>query len=83
MKKILPGLLAIAMLFFGCAVNKPIANDADELKAHPQPFKIFGIGNWSPGYSILTLTDSSHQYFTIKAPDDPNLKLGDIYRPQL
>ena len=83
MKKVLPGLLAITMLFWGCAVNKPIVTDMNELREHQQPFKVFGIGNWRPGYSILTLTDAGHQYFTVKAPDDPNLKIGDIYQPKL
>jgi len=83
MKKVLFMLASIAMLFASCAVNKPIANNVNEFNTHQQPFKIFSIGNWRPGYSILTLTDASHQYFTVKVPDNPSLKIGDTYNPQL
>ncbi|GAB3904435.1 hypothetical protein [Mucilaginibacter boryungensis] len=83
MKKVLLMLTAITMLFESCAVNKPITDDAAILNIHQQPYIVFGIGNWRPGYSILTLTDASHQYFTLKTVDNPSLKIGDVYQPQL
>jgi hypothetical protein len=83
MKKVLLLLPVIAMLFWGCGINKPIVTNNTELNNYKQPFKVFGIGNWRPGYSILTLTDASQQYFTIKTPETTSLKIGDVYQPPL
>ncbi len=64
-----------------CASQKPLIDNTALLKAHPQPYKIFGIGDWGPGYCIVTLYDADNQYFSITVPKKEALKIGDIYVP--
>jgi hypothetical protein len=82
MKKQFCILLFAATLSYSCSVNKQVIDNKSQIETYQQPYKVFGIGYWLPGYSILTLTDASHAYFTVKAARNDSLKIGDIYHPQ-
>jgi hypothetical protein len=85
MKKTLLVLSAIALniAVVGCSTSRPVIINSEILKSHQAPYKVFGLGNWSQGYSIITLTDANNQYFTIKAINVDLLKVGDEYKPTL
>ncbi len=77
MKKLLPLVL---ILLSSCAVIKPAAPDNRVvLEEHVAPIKIFGIGRYAANSIILTLVDAQNKYFTIEAPVDTNLKIGNVY----
>jgi hypothetical protein len=61
--------------------TRPAIDNSIALKDHQKPYKIFSIGYWKPGYSIITLRDARQEYFTIKTPKNDSLKVGDIYYP--
>lgn len=81
MKKSLLVLFILQVFFISCTATKPLVTDNDIFQDHQPPFKIFSIGNWKPGYCVLTLTDAKHQYITIKALQNDSLKIGDEYHP--
>ena len=83
MKKVILvlGFMSLVCLF-GCSASKPGINNDKILSSYQPPYKVFGIGYWKPGYSVLTLTDASHQYFVIKTVNIDSLKIGNEYRPQ-
>jgi hypothetical protein len=72
-------ILIACFLPLGCATRQEVVTDPSVFQSHPKPYKIFGIGYWSPGYMILTLIDANNQYFTIKANRDDKLKVGALY----
>lgn len=83
MKKLLRLLFAASLCSFGCSSTKPVIDNSAQFSGHPKPYKVFSIGYWQPGYTIITLTDAQNIYFTIKAPKNDTLKVGDIYTAQL
>lgn len=83
MKKVSPLLFIAPVLLFSCTASKPVVIDnASLFKAHQPPYKIFSIGNWQKGYSIVTLTDATHDYFTIKTVQNNTMKIGETYDPK-
>jgi hypothetical protein len=74
-------VLIFCLFFFGCSTTKTVVTEKSVINQHPQPIKVFGIGYWTPGYTILTLVDADKTYFTIKAKRNDLLKVGDVYRP--
>ena len=71
--------LITAICLFGCKSSRPLVSDAAVLNQHPKPIKIFGIGNWKPGYSVLTLVDASNNYFIIITKANDTLRKEAIY----
>ncbi|MES2277715.1 MAG: hypothetical protein V4592_16940 [Bacteroidota bacterium] len=82
MKKVLLVLLVLPVVLFGCVATKTVTDNSAQLKEHTRPYKVFSIGIWQPGYSIITLTDANHEYFIIKTVSNESLKIGDTYQPQ-
>ena len=83
MKKVIFALISMLHLFFiSCTASKPIINNDQIFSSYQPPYKVFGIGYWKPGYSVLTLTDASHRYFVIKTVNVDSLKIGNEYRPR-
>ena len=64
---------------YGCSAAKPIVTDSAVLRSHPKPIKIYGIGDWTPGYVVITLIDTKNQYFTIITQKNDRLHIGSIY----
>lgn len=79
MKRVLPVLLVASTCLFSCAVNKPVIDNSVQFNDHLRPYRIYSIGNWQPGYSVITLIDAKNDYFTIKAIKNDSLKIGDSY----
>lgn len=83
MKRVLPVLLVASTCFFGCATSKPAIDNSEQFSNHLQPYRIFSIGYWQHGYSVITLIDARHDYFIIKAIRNDSLKIGDNYQARL
>lgn len=74
--------LIIVIGVFGCSSSKPLIIDPSVFKDHPKPYKIFGIGKWKPGYSVLTLVDAKSSYFTVITKNNEAFSKGAIYSPE-
>lgn len=73
-------LLWLCLVFASCSVTQKTPIDNDQiLNSYAKPFKIFGVGYWTGGYMVLTLTDIHNKYFTIKTLTDTTLKPGLVY----
>ncbi len=83
MKRVLPGLLIASACFLNCTVSKPVIDNSEQFSNHLQPYRIFSIGYWQHGYSVITLIDARHDYFTIKTIRNDSLKIGDNYQARL
>lgn len=81
MKKVFTLSVMLIPFLFSCSANRSVVDNDQILKKHQAPYTVFGIGYWRPGYSILTLTDASHDYFIIKTLSVDSLKVGSEYRP--
>lgn len=46
---------------------------------YTKPVKIFGIGGYKRNSVILTLVDAKERYYTVEAPLDTTLKVGNVY----
>lgn len=79
MKKLLRVIIAASLCSFGCSATKPVIDNSAQFNTHPKPYKVFSIGYWQPGYSVLTLTDAQNAYFTIKILKNDSLKIGGVY----
>lgn len=73
--------LVFLIILSGCSSSKPVVTDITVFQHHPKPYKIFGVGNWKPGYSVYTLIDANSDYFVIIAKSNAVLHKGDIYNP--
>ncbi|SDF81671.1 hypothetical protein SAMN05216464_13510 [Mucilaginibacter pineti] len=71
--------LILLLFLCSCSVSKPVIDNSLIIARHPKPIKVFGIGNWKPGYSVLTLIDADNQYFVITTKQIDTLKKGAIY----
>jgi hypothetical protein len=73
--------LGIFFLFFfnSCTASRPVIDNSQIIAKHPKPIKVFGVGNWKPGYSVLTLTDANSTYFVIIARVNDTLRKGVTY----
>jgi hypothetical protein len=74
-------LFFLLLLICACSVTKnvPPPNNEIAFETHAKPIKIFGIGYYRTDLMILTLVDSKDQYFTIEAPFDNALRVGNVY----
>jgi len=77
--KLLYYFLAVFVLMAGCASQRREIDDL-ELLRHTTPIKIFGVGYWRKGFTVLTLVDANKQYFTIIRQSNDSLKIGLVYR---
>lgn len=71
--------ILLLLFLFSCTASKPLIDNSKILTKHPKPIRVFGIGNWKPGYSVLTLIDANNQYFVITTKQNDTLKRGAIY----
>ncbi|PAW95180.1 hypothetical protein CKK33_17410 [Mucilaginibacter sp. MD40] len=71
--------ILLLLFLFSCTASKPVIDNLQIIAKHPKPIKVFGIGNWKPGYSVLTLIDANNQYFVITTKQNDTLKRGAIY----
>lgn len=71
--------ILLLLFLFSCTASKPLIDNSQILTKHPKPIRVFGIGNWKPGYSVLTLIDANNQYFVITTKQNDTLKRGAIY----
>lgn len=69
----------VLYLFAACTASKPIIDNSLTIAKHPKPIKVFGVGNWKPGYSVLTLVDANSTYFVIIAKANDTLRKGATY----
>lgn len=81
MKKVYLLPVILILFLFSCSANKFVVDNDQILKDHKAPYTVFGVGLWKPGYSVLTLTDATHGYFTIKTLNIDSIKIGSEYRP--
>lgn len=72
----------ILFLFLAsCTASRPAIDNSAIINKHPKPIKVFGVGNWKPGYSVLTLVDANSNYFVIIAKTNDTLHKGVTYLP--
>jgi hypothetical protein len=79
MRKIV-GVFVLCLLA-GCTASRPVIDNSQIMSQHPKPIKVFGVGNWKPGYSVLTLVDANSNYFVIIAKANDTLHKGVTYLP--
>lgn len=71
----------VIITLVSCSSAKPIVTDASVFQNHPKPIKVFGIGNWKPGYSVYTLIDANSSYFVVITRTNDTLHKEAIYNP--
>lgn len=75
-------VLMLHIFLFSCSTTKPAIDNTLVLKDYQSPYKVFSVGYWRPGYSIITLTDASQNYFVIRTLNVDSLKVGAEYNPR-
>jgi len=71
--------LLLLPLVWSCTASRQVVNNTAALQGHQQPLKVFSIGYWNNRSRVLTLTDATGDYFTIRDVKNDSLKVGDVY----
>jgi hypothetical protein len=76
----LPGWIVMSTSSQGVLPSDGREHVLDRHGSSQQPVQgPYGIGDWTPGYVVITLIDAKNQYFTIIAQKKDGLHINNIY----